>query len=82
MPTTLATPPVSALWNTREQALAAYRSMLDSADQIQCASSVIHLHVNRLLGDTVPEPLVRALAVDLLYARQATAAIRRHHPVS
>jgi lantibiotic biosynthesis protein len=82
MPATLTTPPMSALWNTREQALAAYRSVLDPADQVRCASSVIHLHANRLLGDAAPEPLVRALAVDLLYARQATSATGRQHPVS
>ena len=31
-----------------------------------CASSLIHMHTNRILGGTSTEPLVRALAADLL----------------
>jgi thiopeptide-type bacteriocin biosynthesis protein len=81
VPATLAHPPISALWEAREQALTAYRSVLDPADLVRCASSLIHLHVNRLLGDAVPEPLIRALAIDLLYTREATSAAGQQRPV-
>lgn len=77
IPATLTTPLTGALWDAREQALTAYRDALDPADHVRCASSLVHLHVNRLLGETVPEPLIRALAIDLLCTRTATTAARQ-----
>jgi lantibiotic biosynthesis protein len=73
-PATITVPPVSRLWDAREETLTAYQSVLDPADRAQCASSLIHLHVNRLLGPGSHEPLVRALAADLL--RTCMAALR------
>jgi hypothetical protein len=65
-------------WIAREEALAAYRSVLDPARRIECASSLIHLHVNRLLGGTTLEPLTRALAVDLLFTHDPAPATSQH----
>jgi hypothetical protein len=81
LPATLTVPPISTLWGAREQALTAYRSVLDPADRVRCASSVIHLHVNRLLGETVREPLIRALAIDLLFTRDAASGAGQRRPV-
>jgi hypothetical protein len=50
-------------------ALAAYRAVLPEARRPACASTLIHMHANRLLGDTADEPLARALAADLLAPR-------------
>ncbi len=61
------TPSTGQAWAAREQALTAYRSVLRPDQLISCASSLIHMHVNRMLGAAVPEPLIRALAVDLLF---------------
>ncbi len=61
--------PHAVLWKARQEALAAYRAVLDPGRRIQCASSLVHMHINRLLGGTADEPLVRALAADLLFAR-------------
>jgi len=56
---------IAADWN---DALAAYRALLPPDLPSACASSLIHMHANRLLGDTALEPLARALAADLLAA--------------
>ncbi|MEU8778074.1 lantibiotic dehydratase [Streptomyces sp. NPDC048606] len=65
----------TARWQARERALAAYRTALwegfDVARREEvaslCASDLIHLHVNRLLGpDPALERLVRSLASDRL----------------
>ncbi|MGH3694953.1 MAG: thiopeptide-type bacteriocin biosynthesis protein [Pseudonocardiaceae bacterium] len=53
-------------WNARHDALASYRELLDPARQADCTSSLIHMHLNRLLGDMRSERMVRALAADLL----------------
>jgi thiopeptide-type bacteriocin biosynthesis protein len=53
-------------WLARQDALAGYRDTLESAQRTSCASALIHMHANRLLGDTAAEPLARALAADLL----------------
>jgi thiopeptide-type bacteriocin biosynthesis protein len=50
-------------------ALAAYRAVLPQARRPACASTLIHMHANRLLADTADEPLARALAADLLAPR-------------
>ncbi|MER7735594.1 lantibiotic dehydratase [Streptomyces erythrochromogenes] len=63
-------------WRDRERALAAYRTVLrDHGEPSRwqevaslCASDLIHLHVNRLLGpDPAVERLVRSLAADRLH---------------
>ncbi|HUY47101.1 MAG TPA: lantibiotic dehydratase [Streptosporangiaceae bacterium] len=53
-------------WAARTQALIAYRETLAPAQRPSCASALIHMHANRLLGGTDTEPLARALAADLL----------------
>lgn len=53
-------------WVTRQDALAAYRDTLQPEQTPSCASALIHMHANRLLGGTSTEPLARALAADLL----------------
>ncbi len=53
-------------WSVRHDALTTYRELLDPARRADCTSSLIHLHLNRLLGDMRSERMVRALAVDLL----------------
>ncbi|MFE5679884.1 lantibiotic dehydratase [Streptomyces erythrochromogenes] len=63
-------------WRDRERALAAYRTALRDGgapsrwEEVAslCASDLIHLHVNRLLGpDPAVERLVRSLAADRLH---------------
>lgn len=53
-------------WSARHDALATYRQLLDPARRADCTSSLIHMHLNRLLGDMRSERMVRALAADLL----------------
>jgi class I lanthipeptide synthase len=53
-------------WGLRAQALNAYAAALDPHDTATAASGLLHMHVNRLLGDAATEPVVRALAADLL----------------
>jgi len=59
-------------WRTRQQALTIYRNVLPVDRRVDCASSLIHMHANRLLGSTDAERIARALAADLL-ARPETA---------
>jgi hypothetical protein len=59
-------PGVEAAWHDRDVALKAYRDAVLEERRPDCASSVIHMHCNRLLGDLDSERLARALAVDLL----------------
>ncbi|SDG99817.1 thiopeptide-type bacteriocin biosynthesis domain-containing protein [Sinosporangium album] len=65
---TAAVPTTHPAWIAREEALTTYRNVLNPARRIDCASSLTHMHINRLLGGTALEPLTRALAVDLLFA--------------
>ncbi|MFB8290219.1 lantibiotic dehydratase [Kitasatospora purpeofusca] len=54
-------------WNSLLDALTAYRSLLADETAPLCASDLIHLHANRLLGtDRDREHLARSLATDLL----------------
>ncbi|WP_322751887.1 MULTISPECIES: lantibiotic dehydratase [unclassified Frankia] len=53
-------------WNAWQTALLAYRDLLTPERRPGCASVLIHLHANRLLGGTRDEPQVRVLATDLL----------------
>ncbi|MGH8791257.1 MAG: lantibiotic dehydratase [Stackebrandtia sp.] len=59
-------PPEPCLWADRETALGAYRELLTPDWRVDCASAVIHMHANRLLGDNRLERIARALAADLL----------------
>jgi thiopeptide-type bacteriocin biosynthesis protein len=59
-------PRASSAWGQRQAALLAYRDVLKPGLRAGCASSVIHMHANRLLGDNALEPGARALAADLL----------------
>ena len=61
--------PVRAGWDARHAALSGYRDALHDTQRPHCASSLIHMHANRLLGDGDSERLARALAADFL-ARQ------------
>ncbi|GAA3239882.1 lantibiotic dehydratase [Actinocorallia longicatena] len=56
-------------WTARTDALLAYRDTLNPDRRTDCASSMIHMHCNRLLSSTTLEPISRALAVDLLHWR-------------
>jgi len=65
-----ADPALTAAWLG---SLAAYRAAVNLTDRARCASSLIHMHQNRLLGDNTVEPLIRALAADSLAAHHAAA---------
>lgn len=53
-------------WTARSEALLAYQDAVKPTLRTACASSIIHMHANRLLGDHNAERLTRALAADLL----------------
>lgn len=53
-------------WHARETTLVTYRDMLPASRRVDCASSLIHMHANRLLGDNHRERIARALARDLI----------------
>ncbi|MGH2894604.1 MAG: hypothetical protein ACRDPM_15280, partial [Solirubrobacteraceae bacterium] len=57
-------------WIDRDSALVGYRERLRDSRRADCASSLIHMHANRLLGDLDSERIARALAADFL-AREA-----------
>lgn len=59
-------PPFAELWYARNRALVAYRDKLPVPRRATCASSLIHMHTNRLIGDNEAERMVRALAKDLI----------------
>jgi class I lanthipeptide synthase len=53
-------------WTARQDALVSYRNTLKPAHRPSCASALIHMHANRLLGSADTERMARALATDLL----------------
>lgn len=61
-----ATPPHHSQWEAQAAALKIYRDLLPSRRRIDCASSLIHMHANRLLGDNHQERIARSLAADLI----------------
>jgi thiopeptide-type bacteriocin biosynthesis protein len=63
--------PSHPVWDRYLGALRAYHDRLPAERRADCASSVIHMHANRLLGDTSRERIVRVLATGLL-ARETT----------
>ncbi|MDT3395298.1 lantibiotic dehydratase [Streptomyces sp. B1866] len=79
-PTTLIPEPLTTSWAARHTALCAYQAALpDPHTAILCASDMIHMHSNRLLGtDPAQESIARSLATDLLHLQaQAHAAHQR-----
>lgn len=56
-------------WDRRTRALAAYRQAVPEARRADCASSMIHMHANRLGLDRDQEHVARALAAELLARR-------------
>nr|MDT0665714.1 hypothetical protein [Micromonospora sp. DSM 115978] len=65
-------PPSHPAWDGHLHALRAYHDRLPTERRADCASSVIHMHANRLLGDTAQERIARVLATTLL-ARETAA---------
>ncbi|MGH3832652.1 MAG: lantibiotic dehydratase, partial [Pseudonocardiaceae bacterium] len=55
-----------SVWTARQEALVSYRNTLIPAHRPSCASALIHMHANRLLGSADAERIARALATDLL----------------
>jgi thiopeptide-type bacteriocin biosynthesis protein len=53
-------------WRAWQESLAAYRDSLDEVRRPCCASSLIHMSANRLLGSLADEAIARALAADLI----------------
>jgi lantibiotic biosynthesis protein len=53
-------------WHSWLKSLAAYRDALNDARRASCASSLIHMSANRLLGSLSDERLARALARDII----------------
>lgn len=64
-----AAPPCPHLWQQRIDALLAYRNALSPERRIDCASSMIHMHANRMLGNNDHERIARAIAADLLWRK-------------
>lgn len=62
---TEAEPYAQAFAALRER-LGTYRDALPVHLRANCASSLIHMHANRALHERTDEPLIRALAVDLI----------------
>jgi alkanesulfonate monooxygenase SsuD/methylene tetrahydromethanopterin reductase-like flavin-dependent oxidoreductase (luciferase family) len=62
--------PVTAVtgsaWTAWRESLTAYRDALDESRRASCASSLIHMSANRLLGTLADERIARALAADVL----------------
>ena len=54
------------LFSALRERLTAYRDALPAHLRANCASSLIHMHANRLLPSADDEPLIRALAADLV----------------
>ncbi|SFD61618.1 lantibiotic dehydratase [Streptomyces aidingensis] len=68
-PHLLLPPPLTGAWTIRHEALTTYRATLTNpALSTLCASDLIHMHCNRLLGpDPAAESLARSLATDLFH---------------
>jgi thiopeptide-type bacteriocin biosynthesis protein len=72
---TPATAAAGPAWHAWRESLTAYRDCLDDACRVSCASSLIHMSANRLLGNLTDEAIARALAADLI-GRSAHARAR------
>ncbi|WP_454857614.1 lantibiotic dehydratase C-terminal domain-containing protein [Promicromonospora soli] len=53
-------------WDRRSGALAVYRDAVPANRRAECASSMIHMHANRVGLDRDQEHVARALAAELL----------------
>lgn len=53
-------------WDAWRESLAAYRDVLGDGQHASCASSLIHMSANRLLGTRDGETVARALAADII----------------
>jgi thiopeptide-type bacteriocin biosynthesis protein len=53
-------------WDAWRESLAAYREALRDGQPASCASSLIHMSANRLLGTLDGEAVARALAADII----------------
>jgi lantibiotic biosynthesis protein len=53
-------------WDAWRESLAAYRDILGDDQRASCASSLIHMSTNRLLGTLDGEAIARALAADII----------------
>jgi hypothetical protein len=61
-------------WHDWQARLVTYREVLgDGAQQARCASSLIHMSANRVLGNLADEKVARALAADIV-ARAASGS--------
>jgi lantibiotic biosynthesis protein len=63
-------PALRPAWEARDRVLKAYHAVVSEQRRPDCASSLIHMHANRLLGDLDSERMARALAIDLLAREQ------------
>jgi thiopeptide-type bacteriocin biosynthesis protein len=63
---TPATAAARPAWHAWHESLTAYRDSLEHARRAPCASSLIHMSANRLLGNLADEAIARALAADLI----------------
>jgi hypothetical protein len=63
-------------WHAWQACLVTYREALsDDAQRARCASSLIHMSANRLLGNLGDEKVARALAADII-ARAASGVTK------
>lgn len=65
-PAALLASPARERWDRRSGALAVYRDAVPDVRRADCASSMIHMHANRLGLDRDQEQVARALAAELL----------------
>ncbi|PUB27696.1 thiopeptide-type bacteriocin biosynthesis protein [Promicromonospora sp. AC04] len=65
-PAALLASPARERWDRRSGALAVYRDAVPDARRADCASSMIHMHANRIGLDRDHEHVARALAAELL----------------
>ncbi|WP_460701876.1 lantibiotic dehydratase [Myceligenerans halotolerans] len=56
-------------WRAWSKSLETYRDLVPPARRADCASSLIHMHANRLLGSNDAERLARVVAAQLLAQR-------------
>lgn len=68
-PAALLNPAARERWERRSGALAVYRDAVLADRRADCASSMIHMHANRLGLDRDQEHVARALAAELLARR-------------
>lgn len=70
-PVSLIPEPLAPAWTARHETLAAYQTALtDPRVSTPCASDLVHMHCNRLLGaDPAHERIARSLATDLLHVQ-------------